>query len=142
MAYKYQPIKDEILVSDSEIEDDVDSVPDGVIDMVGRPVTTAIQIETELTTGEVESTDDNTVNSTYAIIKGEKQKQVIEQDNVLILGTVDAELPAGSTVIASGEMVEGSVEGTSVLVDPSVIENTDVSFNNSQEVILLVCIYC
>jgi len=132
MAYKYQPIKDEILVSDSELEDDV-SVTNEVVDIMGGEVTNAMEGETELITGDVETTE-NSVNSTYAIIKGEKQKQVIEQDNVLILGSVDAELPAGSTVIASGTMMDDSGEGSSILVDPSVIENSDANvINNSQE---------
>eukprot|EP00088_Acartia_fossae_P003167 TRINITY_DN11310_c0_g1_i3.p1 TRINITY_DN11310_c0_g1~~TRINITY_DN11310_c0_g1_i3.p1 ORF type:complete len:503 (-),score=153.30 TRINITY_DN11310_c0_g1_i3:78-1586(-) len=148
MAYKYQPIKDEILLSDSEeIDGDLDSEDNGenvqqkeqqvveavAIDpgMLGNTVAYELQGEEQLITGELK---DN--GQTFSIIKGEKHKQVIEQDGVLILGTVDAELPAGSTVIASGNLEASGILNESVGLDNSniIISTTTEAMDTSNQV--------
>jgi len=152
MAYKYKPIKDEILGSDSEdIDGDVaeevegDELQDGQImdgdsqqeqqDLEGETVAFELGGDEELITGDIKTNGQQTIS----IIKGEQHKQVIEQDGVLILGTVDSDLPAGSTVIASGNFEtsglldeSGELDASSLVIDNSILNQSD-PLNSSQE---------
>jgi len=97
MAYKYQPIKDEIFASDGEGDDEVEEI---------------LEEEEESILSDVMSTE-----KVGTLPPNSKVKQVIEQDGVLILETIetteagDAEdLPLGSTVLASGSVAEDITE--------------------------------
>jgi len=91
MAYKYQPIKDEIFASDGE-GDEVEDLEEG-------------EAEGETILGSLE---DANVEGVAELPPNAKVKQVIEQDGVLILETVEADpndpdaLPAGATLLADG----------------------------------------
>lgn len=91
MAYKYQPIKDEIFASDGE-GDEVEDLEEG-------------ETEGETILGSLE---DANVEGVAELPPNAKVKQVIEQDGVLILETVEADpndpdaLPAGATLLADG----------------------------------------
>jgi len=102
MAYKYQPIKDEMFVSDDEAELDEADADDGdtILGLVeGEPGKTNGAAAPLNTKAETRSG------------KASKVKQVIEQDGVLILETVETDpndpeaLPQGSTIIASAGVV-------------------------------------
>jgi len=88
MAYKYQPIKDEMFVSDNEEEFEED------------------EEEEETILGLEEAQVGGT--KVVQVPPHSKVKQVIEQDGVLILETVQTDvndpesLPQGSTIIAEG----------------------------------------
>lgn len=91
MAYKYQPIKDEIFASDGE-GDEVEELEEG-------------EAEGETILGSLEGAN---VEGVAELPPNAKVKQVIEQDGVLILETVEADpndpdaLPAGATLLADG----------------------------------------
>jgi len=97
MAYKYQPIKDEMFVSDDEAELDEADADDGdtILGLV------------EGESGKSNGTAPVTAKAETRSGKASKVKQVIEQDGVLILETVETDpndpeaLPQGSTIIAS-----------------------------------------
>ena len=74
MAYKYQPIKDEIFASDGEA-DEVEDLEEG-------------ETEGETILGSLEDTN---VEGVAELPPNAKVKQVIEQDGVLILETVEAD---------------------------------------------------
>ena len=90
MAYKYQPIKDEIFASDGE-GDEVEDLEEG-----------------EAEEGETILSSLENVEGVAQLPPNAKVKQVIEQDGVLILETVEADpndpdaLPAGATLLADG----------------------------------------
>lgn len=150
MAYKYQPIKDEILGSDTEeVEEDLDDnqealeagdhheyIEDAATNG-GEAVAFEFEEEEEMITGDIKTNGHQTIS----IIKGEKHKQVIEQDGVLILGTVDAELPAGSTVIASGNLETSGlldesvgIDGTTnIVIENSILDSTGEQLDASHE---------
>jgi len=92
MAYKYQPIKDEMFVSDDEGELDEAEADDGAT------ILGLVDGQTGREEAKVEPA------------KASKVKQVIEQDGVLILETVETDpndpeaLPQGSTIIASADL--------------------------------------
>jgi len=105
MAYKYQPIKDEIFASDDE--GDVEELEEGQ-----EEVTETILGTHEEAEAEVEKVTQLPPNS--------KVKQVIEQDGVLILETVEADpndpegLPEGSTILADGT---GLPDGSTIIAE-------------------------
>ena len=105
MAYKYQPIKDEIFASDDE--GDVEELEEGQ-----EEVTETILGTLEEAEAEVEKVTQLPPNS--------KVKQVIEQDGVLILETVEADpndpegLPEGSTILADGT---GLPDGSTIIAE-------------------------
>jgi len=91
MAYKYQPIKDEMFPDE---EGDINEIDEEQ---------SILSLEGEDDEGQMESVVGLPANS--------KVKQVIEQDGVLILETIETDpndpegvgLPLGSTVLASGQ---------------------------------------
>jgi len=98
MAYKYQPIKDEMFVSDDEAELDEADADDG------DTILGLVEGESGKTNGTAAPAATKTETKSG---KASKVKQVIEQDGVLILETVETDpndpeaLPQGSTIIAS-----------------------------------------
>ena len=120
MAYKYQPIKDEIFASDDEGE--VEELEEGE-EEVGETILGALE-EAE---AEVEKVTQLPPNS--------KVKQVIEQDGVLILETVEADpndpegLPEGSTILADGSLPEGSTilaDGNDTTLETSMEDDSSM----------------
>ena len=115
MAYKYQPIKDEIFASDDEGE--VEELEEGQEEEVTETILGTLE-EAE---AEVEKVTQLPPNS--------KVKQVIEQDGVLILETVEADpndpegLPEGSTILADGNdtTLETSIEDDSSMDDSAIL---------------------
>jgi len=146
MAYKYQPIKDEIF--DSEDEDEIEEIQDEIEDEVLQEEESILGIEEQNSSSDATEHEVVTgrppvhfVRSDQSKIRREvlsgsprvippnsKVKQVIEQDGVLILETVEADpndpdlLPAGSTVIASGAEGGLSVEESTDANDTSKID--------------------
>jgi len=103
MAYNYQPIKDEMF--DSDNEEEIEELEDELADEIDTGEETILGI------GEQHTPAAKLIPMTGTpkdLPPNSKVKQVIEQDGVLILETVEADpndpdlLPAGSTVIASG----------------------------------------
>ena len=121
MAYKYQPIKDEIFASDDEGE--VEELEEGEEQEVGETILGSLE-EAE---AEVEKVTQLPPNS--------KVKQVIEQDGVLILETVEADpndpegLPEGSTILADGNdtTLETSMEDDSSMDDSAILAELEES---------------
>jgi len=122
MAYKYQPIKDEIF--DSEDEDEIEELQDEIEGQNKEPES-ILGIE-EQSASESAGTDsppakkvkrEVLTGAPKVLPPNSKVKQVIEQDGVLILETVEADpndpdlLPAGSTIIASGNDSNMVLEG-------------------------------
>ena len=105
MAYKYQPIKDEIFASDDEGE--VEELEEGQ------------EVEGETILGTLEEAEAE-VEKVTQLPPNSKVKQVIEQDGVLILETVEADpndpegLPEGSTILADAN---GLPDGSTILSD-------------------------
>ena len=120
MAYKYQPIKDEMFVSDGEGDDEeVEGLEED-----GETILSTIQGEN----GE----------EIARLPPGSKVKQVIEQDGVLILETVEGDpndpegLPIGSTILADGNdtlqtTMETTMEGDSSMDDSAILAELDDS---------------
>lgn len=123
MAYKYQPIKDEIFLSDTE-EVDVNNDAEEITDGIGQP--------------PLEDVDFVEVEPKMA--KPEKRKYTRRskkvEDQVLILETIEAgdphsegAIPEGSLVIASGHeasMLEESslLESSGMLEDSSMLDSS------------------
>ena len=137
MAYKYQPIKDEIFASDDE--GDVEEVEDGEEQQVEDSILSTL-VENEPskegsssnladTPTKVERVTREILSNTPKVLPpNSKVKQVIEQDGVLILETVETDpndpeaLPMGSTVIASGNdtneaLGEMSMDDSAILAE-------------------------
>ena len=121
MAYKYQPIKDEMFVSDDEGGDgeEVEGLDaDGGTETI------------------LSSLEGASVESVTQLPPNAKVKQVIEQDGVLILETVEADpndpdglnnLPVGSTILADGN---GLPDGATILADG---DGNDTTLGTSME---------
>jgi len=100
MAYNYQPIKDEMF--DSDNEEEIEELEDELADEIDGEES-ILGIQNDHTPKMIPMT-----GTPKDLPPNSKVKQVIEQDGVLILETVEADpndpdlLPVGSTVIASG----------------------------------------
>jgi len=101
MAYNYQPIKDEMF--DSDNEEEIEELEDELADEIDATEESILGLGEQHTPKMIPMT-----GTPKDLPPNSKVKQVIEQDGVLILETVEADpndpdlLPAGSTVIASG----------------------------------------
>ena len=147
MAYKYQPIKDEMFGEeeddanqngDAEDEEDIaGKVENGVIEVNGVAVTEGVTVtegaeEPESILGSV---DEEELKKVANLPPNSKVKQVIEQDGVLILETVEADpndpdLPVGTTILADGDETLGNSTMNSTM-DSTMNTTDDSSMNDS-----------
>ena len=141
MAYKYQPIKDEMFGEeeddanqngDAEEEEDIaGKVENGDIEVNGVAVTEGAE-EPESILGSV---DEEELKKVANLPPNSKVKQVIEQDGVLILETVEADpndpdLPVGTTILADGDETLGNSTMNSTM-DSTMNTTDDSSMNDS-----------
>ena len=141
MAYKYQPIKDEIFASDDEGEvEELDeengdqAVEDSILstlveDPISPPKGSSISLMDSPT--KVERVTREILSNTPKVLPpNSKVKQVIEQDGVLILETVETDpndpeaLPLGSTVIASGNDHDNTLGDADLTMDTTMDDSS------------------
>jgi len=141
MAYKYQPIKDEIFASDDEgdveeldEEDQDQQVEDSILSTLvdDSPSKGGSSLSLMDSPTKVERVTREILSNTPKVLPpNSKVKQVIEQDGVLILETIETDpndpeaLPMGSTVIASGN------DNDDTLGDMSMESMDDSSMDDS-----------
>ena len=129
MAYKYQPIKDEMFLSDGEDEGDHDEEQEGEAEEVlnGDNVENG---EGEHILGTVDAEGAVDIAN---LPPNAKVKQVIEQDGVLILETVEGDaaeiegLPEGTTILAAGDTTLESSINESSMDDSAILAELDDS---------------
>ena len=142
MAYKYQPIKDEMFASDGEGDHEEQEEQEEVVEENGEGVVVENGEGVVVENGEGEHIL-STVDAEGAVDianlpPNAKVKQVIEQDGVLILETVEGDhaeiegLPEGSTILAAGDTTlemessinESSMDDSAILaeLDDSTVE--------------------
>ena len=140
MAYKYQPIKDEIFASDDEgdveeldDEEQEQQVEDSILSTLvdENPSKGGSTINLMDSPSKVERVTREILSNTPKVLPpNSKVKQVIEQDGVLILETVETDpndpeaLPMGSTVIASGNDNENNLGNMSM--DDSTLDDSAI----------------
>jgi len=154
MAYKYQPIKDEIFVSDNEEEPEDDEEEeennidiadefeggDGQLNGDSQLNGEVEDIGVDQLNGDVGLQQSVTQNTVFIKVDGgtiaaeldstRNVNQVIEQDGVLILETVDTSpndpegMPEGSTVLASGTAGLEMLNNSSMLNDSSMMDDS------------------